>query len=399
MTSAHDLDRLLRDYLADAGDRVELDAPPLEVAVQRLAPSVAGLRTPLDHRLTVLLVAALLAAMLVATAIVIGSRLVELPFVDDRRPASASLVIAGSDGEELRTRELSSRVSRPLFRVDANVTALAVSPDGTLAAYVTRDTAVGGRNNGRLWVLDLGTDTPTLLAEGGSFRNQVDWAADARRIAMLTSPTRVAIFDARGVDAEFIDLPGGVRGAEVQWHPNGVEVFIRDEAQAVHALNVHTEALREVVAFSDDARPPVSPEALVVSSDGRRLALVLQQEVVVIDLGSGRSRAWQPGGVVVAGALSPDGTRVVAVVDDRVLVAAPDGRILHDVEIDIGMPIHVPHVEFSPDSSRLLIAPAWQSRAWLIDAGSGRAEEIAWDREGGQLIRWRPEPESLGAGP
>lgn len=392
MTSAHDLDGLLRSYLADAADRVELEAPPLEVAVQRLAPSVTGLRTPLDRRLTVLLVAALLAAMLIATVIVIGSRLVELPFVVDRAPASASLVIGDSSGQELRTRELSSRVSRPLFRVDANVTALAVSPDGTFAAYLTRDTAVGAFNHGELWVLDLDADTtPTLLAEGRSFRNQVDWAADARRIAMLTSQTRVAIFDARTLAPEFIDLPGQLRGAEVQWHPNGTVVFIRDEAQAVHALDLHSRALREVLPPSDGARPAVASEAMGVSSDGRRLALVLQQEIVVIDLEGGRSSVWQPGGVIVAGALSPDGTRVAAVMEDRVLVASADGRMLHDVEIDIGMPIHVPDVEFSPDSSRLLIAPGWQSRAWVIDAEQGRAEEIAWDREGGQLVRWRPE--------
>jgi hypothetical protein len=235
----------------------------------------------------------------------------------------------------------------------------------------------------------MDTSTTTRLTEPETQRWQLDWAPDGTRVAFLANSRRLTIVDVGTSQRQRIDLPDSVSAAEARWHPSGDEIFLRDASDAVHALTLESGGVREVLP-PVDRLPTIQAEALSFSADGSMLALALQDEIRVLDLRTGRLTTWRPGGAFVASALSPDAASLVAVFDDRVLVATIEGTLLHDVRIAADQALHVSNVDVSPDSRYVLLVPRGISKGWLVDVESGTAEEIDWGFEGGGLARWRP---------
>jgi Tol biopolymer transport system component len=384
MTPDRDFDDVLRSYLAEEGRRIEADAPPIEHVAREVTTRVADGQLPsLDRRMSVLLVAALLVAGLVASMLALGRGLLPTPTVIE---PDGTVVFATTN--QIRTRELDASQSRVSLTGVGHVQYLAPSPDGTRLAFQVVDSAPGETT---LWISE-GDGRPVKVSEPGPHGLHLDWDPGGTRIAFLADEGHLAVVEAvPPFVRRDIGLPADLSADEAIWHPDGNEVFVRDGAtMAVHAVDVETGSVRLVHPPSEEPRAP-GADTLWISDDGRRLALFLQREVHIVDLGSGAVTIWEPGGMVGAGALSPDGERLGAVLDDRLLVATPDGDVVHEIALDGGGPISVPNVAFAPDSRRILVVPDGQARGWLVDALTGTADEIDWGLEGGQVIRWLPE--------
>ena len=383
MTPSRDFDNVLRSYLADEGRRIEAEAPPIEHAAREVASRLAdGRWSSLDRRMTLLLVAALLVAGLVASMLALGRGLLPTPTVIE---PDGTVVFATTN--QIRTRDLDTPQSRISVTGVGHVQYLMPSPDGTRLAFQVQDSAQG---ESTLW-MSQGDGPPVRVVEAGPHRWHLDWDPDGSRIAFLAGERHVAIVEAvPPFVRRDIELPADLSADEAIWHPDGNEIFLRDGAtMAVHAVDVETGSVRLVLPPSEELRAP-GADTLWISDDGRRLALFLQQEVHIVELGSGAVTIWEPGGMVAAGALSPDGERLAAVLDDRLVIATPDGDVVHEIALDGGGPIGVQNLEFARDSRRLLVVPDGQTGGWLVDALTGGVDEIDWGVEGGQMIRWLP---------
>ena len=383
MTSDREFDNVLSSYLADEGRRIEADAPPIEQAAREVASRVADgeLRT-LDRRGVLLLVAALLVAGLVGSMLALGRGLLPTPTVNQ---VDGTVVFATTN--QIRTRDLDAAQSQISLTGVGHVLYLAPSPNGNRLAFLVQHTTQGETT---LWISES-DGLPAQVGEAGPHRWHLDWDPNGGRIAFLAGDGRLAIVEAvPPFVRRDIELPPDLSADEAVWHPDGNEIFLRDGAtMAVHAVDVQTGSNRLVLPPSEELRAP-GADTLWISDDGGRLALFLQQEVHVVDLGSGKVTIWEPGGIMAAGALSSDGELLGAVLDDRLVIATPLGRLVHEIAIDVDGPIGVQSLAFAPDSRRLLVVPDGQARAWLVDATTGRLDEIDWGLDGGQMIRWLP---------
>jgi hypothetical protein len=383
MTLDHDFDDLLRSFLADEGRRIEATAPPIEHAVRQVAPRLAaGQRPPLDRRLTMMLVAALLLATLVISLLAVGRELLPVPPV---REPDGSVVFVNTN--QIRIRALDSSQSGISVTGIGHIRYMAPSPDGTRMAFQTSETSPGET---RMWLTDA-DGPPVSIGDVELQRWQLDWNADGTRIAFLAGERRLAVVDA---DAPFarrdLELPSELSADEAVWHPDGNEVFVRDRAtMAVHAVDVDSGSTRLVHSPTDEVRGP-GADTMWISDDGRHLAIFLQRVARVVALDTGEVTTWSPGGVMSAGALSPDGEWLGAVIEDSLVIATGDGRLVHDIAFEPGGATSTPSLAFAPDSDRLLLVPGGQDRALLVEVVTGTVEQILWDLDGGQMIRWLP---------
>ena len=246
------------------------------------------------------------------------------------------------------------------------------APDGRTLYFHT------GRSNGRLMRADLGPDgrvsaVSTVLRDGASNFHVVP-SPDGSRIAFDSDRDgERAVFVARADSSGVQRVSGAGFAAVPSWSPDGAQLaFVKADERDARVWNVwiadlQSGRLRQV----SDHRVGQAWGASWFP-DGRRIAYSREEELVILDLASGRRtrvRSPRAGHVVRTPAVSPDGTRVVfQVYGDGVwmldLVRGQISRILTDRTAE--------EFRWSPDGRRI----AYHARngrhwgVWTLGASS-----------------------------
>jgi DNA-binding SARP family transcriptional activator len=260
-----------------------------------------------------------------------------------------------------------ARVPNLLARAGEAVTAVAISPGG--------DSIASGTADGAIWLLRPGTlDAPVRLVQGSHAPvNGLTFTPDGRRLVSWAgsdaSPAQasVVVWD---VASRRPDGP-----AFGQAWPDSGGGLLADGATLVLTQHEPGSDAPAVVAWSLDSRTPSTAYDLptgargpvLVSADGSRIAVATGTGAIVADLATGHETALPE--VQVPSALSPDGSKLLAVQGHQVMVWLVDERRLAGV-------VSSHQVEVT-------------ATAWSLDGTSFASADA-----GGSIVVWRTQDRS-----
>jgi Tol biopolymer transport system component len=346
-------ERLIRDLRA-LDRSVDVD-PAFGDALFAILEGEFARRRQFSPRLTLLLVAALVAALLVGGAIAVGSGLLRLPrtLPEPGRLALEhgveSIVSINPDGTGFVSVSEATGGGRDLT--------VAWSPDGTRLAFV-RVAAAGPSDD--IIVLDYPGFTSYQNLGAGDLGG-LSWSPDSRRIAFWSADGLVVVnADGSGRRSLPSNGCGSVGGlcsdgtSQLSWSPDGSRVLVSNRLGDLVTVDVATAAITVVLRAAERANR-ASIDGW--SPDGRQLVFVsggvasgetelsnAQVEVVNVD-GTGRrslhvgaNPTWSPTGEWIAFddiqpepephgvyVIRPDGNDLRFVGDGRRPAWAPDG--------------------------------------------------------------------------
>ena len=136
-------------------------------------------------------------------------------------------------------------------RLDTNPQVLNISPDGSMLALNTTDSA--GRS--QLWIRSLDSLTGQPLP-GTEERNQAFWSADSRFVAFYADGKLKKIAVSGGSPQTIADAPGGGNGASGSWNREGTVLFVPIRGGVIHRVSESGGAATPVTTL-DTARNEV----------------------------------------------------------------------------------------------------------------------------------------------
>jgi dipeptidyl aminopeptidase/acylaminoacyl peptidase len=383
-----ELDDLLRGYLADAGANAVGEAPSFDEAVRRVASRLG--RRPFDGRMTLLLVAALLAVALAASAL-LASNVLPRPNVRETEMDGTTGSVVYASGDQVVLRDMATGVPSVLLENVHSVVSIGISPDGRWIAFQESLFGHGGPSPSVMWIVDARGSEPARLTPAERQISQFDWSPDSARIAtVLPDAGRVSIISpqAPGTPQER-DLPPGFGAAEVRWSPVAEEVFVRDGRTGEVILLPIAGGEPRVVLPGDLGSVTDRNDQLSISVDGTLLAATMADGVRLVDLASGRVREWLIDEVVLASDLSPDGRWVAALTEKRVAIGAVDENAIREVPIQLDLPVGAgAQIVFSPDSAKLLVIPGLEMPGSMVHLEPRTVEPLDWGLPSVIQISW-----------
>ena len=370
----HEVEHRLRTWLrAEAEEGASAALWTSVTAIPDAGPIRApGFRGYFGERRSLALMAAalVLATLLAAGALAVGSGLVRLPWLNAvRYPNTVAYLVPTNWGGSVGDLYLRDLTTGQTSLLASQITgAIAWSPDRSSFAYVrqTGSPIPNGYNlNYTLRLVRLADGSTRDVATPGEPWGDLSWSPDGTRIALATGNIRV--FDVRdgsevvitGNYGSLLDLPG----QDLAWSPSGQRVAFAssgfsgyDLGCGIFAANADDSALT-VVAEPDRCLPPLW-------LDDHRLAVYQADAVHVIDLTTGLpGTAFQTHGAEHV-AQSPDRTqlafvRVANLGDSRwavdVTTSDNSGNLRPIVQLPCPRPCWDARVQWSPDGSRLLV--------------------------------------------
>ena len=267
-----------------------------------------------------------------------------------------------SGGEILRDRRSGQIIYEPLRGRDPLISARAFSPDGRFMAT--------GKDDGNIKIRNAssGREIVTLASVRGGAR-QLCFSPDGMALAAAGDDGTVRIFggDTGEVRYKLTGHKGAVR--EMAFSRDGTRFATGSEDRSVRVWGISPSDAPALSGF------PGSMEALVLSPDGRHLAVRSAGAVKVWDVGSGQPIALPGGdtGRVSVTAFSPDGKKLAAAGWDWVVRVwdLASGQLLPLLK---GHTSNIYSMAFSSDGLRLTTASADRTlKVW--DASSGQERQ------------------------
>lgn len=199
---------------------------------------------------------------------------------------------------------------------DISTTDIAISPDGSTAAFASRRTGADGRSRSLLSVVDLRSGRTQAVFDTGHRRQQsIAWRPDSTQLATTGEDGYVRVWD-----------PGTgrlVNERQLSHTPVHGLVYSRDGARLIvtddRVLQLDAGSLQPVANLlrlpGDPAqRPVISPDDhTVVALDalpGETVPPDAASSVAYVDLHAGKARDWTIGVAGLAAAFAPDGRRL-----------------------------------------------------------------------------------------
>jgi WD40 repeat protein len=214
----------------------------------------------------------------------------------DRRPVVREAVAA------LMQASLSIR-ERAVLKHQNLVGAVAVSPDGRIAATASDDMSV------RIW--DPTSSQEPVVLKHHDLVSAIAFSPDGRFVATASFDATARVWDATSQQERAFNHDGVVRA--VGFSPDGLALATGSDDRAARIWNVTTGEVRELRGHLDAVR------AVAFSPDGKVLATASDDKTVrTWDVATGHERSLLPHqDSVRAVAYSPDGRKLATASEDR----------------------------------------------------------------------------------
>jgi Tol biopolymer transport system component len=367
----------------------------LNVDTTLARPMLFGRRVPIRS----LLLLAVLAALLAATAVYVGTqKKLPAPF----GPAANGQLLFGADGD-IYARDSLAADPRLLIRAEGEQGGPAHSPDGQLFAYDSIESGAG-----HVWVANADGTQPRQVLERAFTGQSFAWAPDSRSMAIVThaSKPELWIAQADGSGARLVEIEG-LYPWEATWDPQRPGVLlVRAEEKLTKAIDLYFVDLSGSILSKIDLEGDMLNGAqyefsgVAISPDGNTIAFNSVEAVeppfnrfrvhtmgrdgsndrlIPAPLETLYSQAWaqfSPDGSWIAmesWATGADGSSETRI--SRLAVAPADGS---GVARWLGpsAPGQTLVTTWSPDGTRILLCIRERGEVYAIDPVTGSAERV-----------------------
>jgi Tol biopolymer transport system component len=290
------------------------------------------------------------------------------------------IVIVSPSGEELQEVEL------PIEPTPVDSGDLVWSPTRSeLAVALTPETA-SGFSPRRLYRVPLDGGEPTLLVEPEDGFSAPTWLPNGDQIAYRTElEDELWAIGRDGGRAHRLER--GVRS--VAWSRSGLRAVARVESDGL--ISILIGAKRVLTGAAVDGRP----NDLTWSPAGDALAVATENGAFLF--ASDGRKLGRMEGEARSPSFSSDGSRVAVLLDSELVVADRDGRNRRD----LSRPHSDKHPVWSPDGTRIAFErhrPQRVSRIVVANTDGGDERDVGegssplWARDGTAVVAIRPEP-------
>jgi WD40 repeat protein/serine/threonine protein kinase len=285
-------------------------------------------------------------------------------------------VLVGKD-KALWTWDLQTGQSRRLNSERVDLTAIALSPDNQLVAYV---------RGGAIQVCNANTGAKTKKKEfTGKSGNRIDliaFSGDGRRIVSTHADSTIRLWDAETGRQKLLELHASVGDPAIV--PDGRHLLRSCADGMVGVWNMETGQQLKRFSWLGDRRPA----SIAVSPDGRRALFGTSKLLLLWDLETGEElRRIEHGSETPHVGFSPDGRRAVSSANQTVRVwTLPPGRLADERPTVVEIGQFLGHQGTISNEVSLSVAAVSPNGRWLL-AGGWYIAPIIWDRQTGRLIR------------